>query len=294
MHRLRHALKSLVQELEPIGLPHRPWVRVIRKEGAKVDMPIELRPYIDELEPDFYRNLASFKQIFQIINENPDLVVRILVDAAGNPVTVGERWIWGILIKPFLNKYLAFSPELNPDDEVFGPVFSLLCDDLHTMRFLSPLFNIQMSLEEIQVTPELKLRQITSDKLEQWLNIYSKSPIGIINPLNLLAIRCGIEVTFHREQINPVEQIEAHKLTGRLVNLIQLITDQNVSMLFTEVTQGIAWKHLSWSLPPPFYGQVATLAETQSKQLKDLWQCLENSQNVTKIDLALRLSLIHI
>jgi hypothetical protein len=101
----------------------------------------------------------------------------ILVDAGGRPIEPGNMqrwWIENMLAAPFVHRYLDRTQRVEYDEEVFSIVFGEFQRDIEspniTVTELSPLMNVDIEFDQIETEPGIRLRQLSVEELEKWLN----------------------------------------------------------------------------------------------------------------------------
>ena len=308
---LRRVLRALVQEvcdyLKDVETPVREWTRVVREEG-RTTFPNEQRKDLPALashifHQDILDKLPTFGCVVQFIRQDPALAEKLLVDVAGNPIddTEGQySWIKSCFIYPFLREYLDQSREVSFEDELFCILFRLISAEMQTamatVNFVAPLINLRVPIGDVELDKELRLRNMSTDELERWINRGFELPIA---SYRLGEIYCAIELDFEHRWPSDMELsrmkdgiIEREETTGGVLNVLRLLTGADIFIAFSEERyQGLLWRHsygMRWGPTYRLQRETFVLDANGAKRLKTLWQSLVDGPNKDKVKLALK------
>jgi hypothetical protein len=284
-------------------IPTRSWTRIERTDEQTTSFPVELRPDTVSLMIGIFRvseKLESLSELAKIISDKPSLATTLAVDAAGQPINDVQAlrwWILNFLAVPFVVNYLSEKHEIIFDQELFDDTFDKFIAKLEVtgrkIIWLSPLLNVRLSLDSIEISPGLRLRRLTTDELEGWLN--STSPILATQwPFpGLIDLQCAVEVSREIPPDAPLELLQSADIIGRLIDVLRLFTGRNVYILFTQL-QSLGGGHLpfqqtsqSWVPSLRLPSETAIIDDDSSQKMINLWNHLQVSQNAKHIKLAL-------
>ena len=308
MEQFREALKAFLVECcrqlagEPPQL--RRWTRVVRKDGGQISLPTEIRP-------DFYQSLfrfrihylktemPAFNPLVEVVRKDPRLRGVLLTNSGGTPITNAEIEVWWIenhLAVPFLHAYVDKAGGFQFDEGIFDELFDDLRRDIEsldiTVTELSPLMNVEIESDQIQVDHNIQVRRLSTDELEGWLN-----PVDAGFPFTssrltfheLLRLKSAIEVIYQKKRYAPSgSTVEAHEKVWRLVTAMRLLTDASPRVAFVARTLScLARGFGTWEGPLPLLGPSAKIEKSQESRLVELYRKVESSPNLTKIKLGL-------
>lgn len=306
MKQFQTALISVVQEVCEIlrgqEMPMREWTRIERSSDNKTtSFPVEMRPDVSRLMTELYRKwekLTSLNKLRDVVEKNPKLSSAIFIDAAGKPITsetAKQSWTLNFLVGPFLGNYFSTLGAIYFDQRTVESIIDALIQKLRSpfTRYISisPLINLELTKDVIEVAPGVRLRNLSTEQLEKWLNAsffaISASPIS---GMDLIDLKCAAEITneaFHdRSQTKP--------LINNLVDLIRLLTNRNVYVAFTEEHFQDESRPLynqssqSWGPSLRLQGLTATIDDSTGTSLINLWRRLQNCPNTEKVTLAFK------
>jgi hypothetical protein len=147
--------------------------------------------------------IPSFNSLVEAVREDSQLRDALLVDAAGTPITDGKNqgwWLNSMVIMPLLNVYVQRVGGFNYDEAIFDELFAVVQNDIEsteiTITQLSPLMNVEIESEQIQIDTNVRLRQLSTDELEEWLNANTQFSFEPISPMELLNLKSAVEVVY--------------------------------------------------------------------------------------------------
>jgi hypothetical protein len=302
MKKLKIALMEVVEEvcevLHDKKMPMRNWTR-IKKNEDQMSCSVELRPDIPTLMVYVHLNtekLASLKQLLEVVQASPKLSSQIFCDAARNPVSEPNRdmWMRNFLLNPILSEYFYNLGAINFDEKVAQSSIDKFITKLETpiskFKTLTPLVNLKLAMEVLDIAPGIRLRKIKENEIEKWINDYTSISINPISSMVIYNIDCAAEITNKAcADIN-----EAQSLLHSLMHIIRLITDRKIYICFTENEVLKAERPLlnqlsqSWGYSLRLMDMDAIIDEAVGIRLVDLWQKIQQCPNIEKIDLAFK------
>jgi hypothetical protein len=266
-----------------------------------MSFPQELRPDTGEALMWLRITREAFPspdQVVAAIRSNPSLS-KALVDASGKLIAQESQpwWTENFIIAPFLYKYFTVVESSAFDDPAFEQIFGQLAEAFEspvtTVVELSTLANVQLATTEIPISPGMKLRQISKDETERWLN---RDPLLSFNPistLELVELQCAIETTYQQPRTQAIRSPQklAEK-SERLLTAIRLLFDSNVGIVFTErMAQGFLVTGAGGTTWPPSArrgGRSVELDADDCSSLLVIWNRIQSSLNSERASLALR------
>jgi hypothetical protein len=235
--------------------------------------------------------------LVEVIAQDPRLPSVILVDAGGKPIEPGNMqrwWIENMLAAPFVHRYLDRTQRVEYDEEVFSIVFGEFQRDIEspniTVTELSPLMNVDIEFDQIETEPGIRLRQLSVEELEKWLNGGGIFPSHPLNSFELLQLRCAIEVVYSQSRgavsgSNPA----AYEKVFRLMAAMRLLTDGSPRLAFTtrHTSTLSGGGHTSWGGATLRFGPRVKIGTSQGSALTELCGRLCSSLNRDRAALAL-------
>jgi hypothetical protein len=298
---LRAFLTECCQQLSQTPTRSRVWTRVVREKGH-MSFPQEMRP-------DFFTKLIyfragpikskipTFSPVVEIIREDPQLRSILLVDAGGKPITDEKSqvsWLDNILTGPLLRTYIDKAKGFKFSEQVFDQLFKELHREIVspdvTFTELSPLMNVEIRSDQIQIDSSMRLRQLSTDELEEWLNVetlLSSPPLSIDE---LIGLQSAVEVIYQQKRHSAFGSKNAREKVGRLMTAMRLLTDASPRLAFTEIRPSSLLtfgRATSWAASILRYGHRVTVDKSQESELIDLYKKLGSGPNVTSVKLAL-------
>lgn len=305
MDELRAALHSLVQQacraLSTIEFPVRVWTRVVREGPGRMSFPQEPRPDIGEALAWLRISrgaMPSPDQVVTAIRSNPSFS-EALVDAGGNPIARESQpwWIENFVIAPFLYKYFTVVGSPAFDEQAFGQVFAGLAQAFETPTIvtvveLTPLLNVELGVSEINVGCGLRIRQLSTNEIEGWVNPHPLFPFTSMATMDLLRYQCAIEASYQQPRRDPIgSRSDVPEMVKSLVSALRLLSDRNVFIGFTESTSPdflTSGGGRSWQPSIRRTAEPAELDAEQGARLIGIWDRLRNGSNAELANLALR------
>lgn len=281
-------------------MPMRSWYRIERSGNGKIPFPVEMRANISGLMIEFYRimdKVNSFKKLREIIESDSKLKAVIFSDAAGQPIVHDaskQMWMLNFLISPFLAEYFSQKGETTFDLKLARTIATNLIQEIQTpvtkYQILTPLINIEIATDVVEISPGVRLVRLKDEQLENWINqnsIISSSPISNMDVLN---IKCAIEINSEAHQ----DKNQARLFSNKLVDLLRLLTNEKIYPAFTEeVSQEGNRPHYkqtsrSWGPSLRLSGTLTTVDASTTNRLVNLWKHLNNSRNAGIVELAFK------
>jgi hypothetical protein len=327
MELLKAALQSFVREacgiLSEVNIPISTKQRVVFKNDPVVGWHWETQT---EQSPDLFSlawffmwktsDLLSSGLVLQVLRDNPELAAKYH-PARDNPDDwPGGRYlkndVWSALLDPYLEKCLGRHGNIVFDQEIFDQVFAdtiadVVAPGVSTEVHLIPIGKLLIQQEEpIELEPGFRLRQLTTQEIEKWLN----PTWGLSTKLRIeefFGLQCAVEVTHVRSREDftierAVEQALASLESSerelnnidKLLGLLRLMTNQNVYVAFTQTaTRGLLKRNLSVEVPQtprPYKSHIARteLDSHGGKRLIESWNILQTGVPAKNFDLAFR------
>jgi len=301
---LRVFLKESCEFLASQPSEFREWIRIVRDDSGRTSFPVEVRP-------DFSQGLLRFRlllnktqsttfvRLVDIVRQDARLSSVLLVDAGGKPIEEEKTqrwWLENTLAGSFIHAYVNRTKGIQFDEQDFGDLFDDFRRDIEsldsTVTELSPLMNMEIESDQIQVESGLRLRQLSTNELEDWLNIDRLFPVQPLARHELLQLQCALE-TVHKQNRHMAfgSDHDAREKKSRLITAMRLITDGFPRLAFTRtctssfVTLGsviTSWGPLTVRLGPS-----VKIAKSQESELIELYNLLGSSPNISGAGLAL-------
>ena len=146
-------------------------------------------------------------------------------------------------------------------------------------------------MDTLEVAPGIKLRNLTTEQLEKWINpssfVISVSPVS---GMDLIDLKCAAEISNESHH----DRNQAKSLINKLVDLVRLLTDRNVYVAFMEENFQDESRPLynqssqSWGPSLRLQGSTATIDDSTGTRLINLWQLLQSCPNSEKVALAFK------
>jgi hypothetical protein len=308
---------------------------------SKVNIPVSLRQCVtfkdddvigwhwethNEQSPDLYKlawffmwqtpSIFSGDLLLQVLRDNPKFVAKYHPEIDNPDDWPGGRYlkndVWNALLSPYLEKCLSRNGQVIFDQDIFDQVFIDTIADVESPHasietHLIPLGNLFISQEEpIDLEPGFRLRQLTSEEIEKWLN-----PTWMLSTKlrvdEFFGLQSAIEITYthSREDFSierSVERIKASLESSekelnkveKLLGLLRLMTNQSVYIALTQKsTRGFLSRNLSIELPQtprPHKSHLtrAVIDPNSSERIIELWNALQGGVSAKNFDLAFR------
>jgi hypothetical protein len=235
--------------------------------------------------------IPSFNSLVEAVREDSQLRDALLVDAAGTPITDGKNqgwWLNSMVIMPLLNVYVQRVGGFNYDEAIFDELFAVVQNDIEsteiTITQLSPLMNVEIESEQIQIDTNVRLRQLSTDELEEWLNANTQFSFEPISPMELLNLKSAVEVVYQQKRHSMGVSPDAQDKVLRLLSAIRLFTDASPRLTFTKIrtssllTSGFG---TTWGALTLRFGSLAKIEQSQESGLVELYKRLSSGPNLT-------------
>ena len=242
--KLENLLKEACIVFEKQGLPYQPWHKLERKEKSGTAFSEE--QVIDKFVfpmwlHQFFMNNNLLREVCSAVIQNPDLSKNILVDGMGERITDPLNFDVKIsrdIIAPFFLEYFNSINKPVFDQELFNQMFDELTEIIHrsfsTYISISPLLNLDISADSYQIDSEIKIRKLTTEEMEEWINPFSNLSDRLISTGQLSCIYCCIEINSIYQSLNGLDILGKRGLPTQLVNLLNLVFENNIYILLNE------------------------------------------------------------
>lgn len=305
MEQLKNALISIVQEvcemLQGREVPMRNWTCIESIGNGQRSFLVVLRPdtikLMKELFPN-WNNLPSVTRLHELIVQNQTLSSLILIDAAGDYITndaAKKPWIISKVVSPLTVEYFskigAFSFEPNTANSLIDGFINKITDPITSYSMTSPLINLELTMDTLDIAPGLKLQNLCTDQIEKWIN----DPFFPITapPLSgwrVEDLKCAVVI----KNESSYNSNQAESLIRNLVGLVRLLTDRNVYVAFTEGRIQDRNRPFndhtvtSWGHSLRLHCLTATIDDTTGTRLINLWNHLQSGPNAKMVALAFK------
>lgn len=216
--------------------------------------------------------------------------------------------LWQVIIEPYFEKCWLKHSQLSFDAEIFDDVFEETLADLkascvETETYLTPIANIKLIGDGVNLAPDIRIRPITPREVEFWLNHWHYSLNERPTLSDYLRAQCAIELTYCRPAgyysldnlTNRIGTFNEHvELAARVLGTVRLVTDHATYLLFTQHTRrGFLERRREVSFPPTpkpsliGHGNLA-INERVASELVTVWNKLHASNVADDVDLPFR------
>lgn len=264
----------------------------------------EMRISIPALQSQFIRGsgpLASSDLVIDVLRSDPDLSTKLATPLEESEWLISEKRlrsdIWNAVLGPYLEKCLPRHSRAIFDGQVFDEVFEETIADVRapgveTEVHLSPIANLRLTEPSIELEPGLKLRQLSAEDVEMWMNHSWLLPGQHLNLTDFIRVQCAVEATYHRSHDHfAVEGLlekmrtseEETERTRKVLGALRLLTNQRMHIAFTQKSRrGLLKRGLDIVLPQtPRPSTLAatfiTLDSATSERLIKLWEGIQTS-----------------
>ncbi len=273
---LEAALRAITHEAtDALGLPQsiksRPWtpVKEVGVDTAIVvgavrfktwtTQPEESRPdyrskmFIDSQAPQLYgskRSRQLFNKLLYVVEADRRLVCRSGLSWRRSDPPEEDRpaiFLHSIVV-PFLIEYLALARPCHFDEEAFGLAFASIEMDLPSpldaLRLVTPLANVWLSDEALDVAPGIRLKRVTRREIERWLNMKTDArlSLGYVPEEELLTVQCALEVTAEGIAYGRLESPIGETVTEQMIAVLRLLLSHRVFPVLTDYrVLGLHW-----------------------------------------------------
>ncbi len=294
--------KSICKDLSASPFPMRDWIKIIHTNERSASFPVEQRPDTLAISINIYSLVEKFldlEKIVKIISHNPKLNSHLFVGATGNLIKGISNQKWPIitfLVMPVLTRYFALKKKYLYDSKLFMQIatehISELLLDKSIVVSISPLANVQLAKECIEIDKGIRIRRLSADEIEPWLNPSLPLFGNIIPGQVLTGVRSAIEATTEiTAGSNEFVQSDQRQYKN-LLDALRLVTDSDIIILFTQTqSHGGPGVHGTQTVPTsiPYwriFGPTIVITEEQSAQLIKLYHRITDSPNAERISLA--------
>jgi hypothetical protein len=216
VEQFKAALKAFLRESCAMLVGESPqqhrWVRIIREGGGRTSFPVEMRNDFSESlfrfrMRIFNTKMASFNLLVEAVQKESELRDALLVDAAGKPITdekSKEWWLENMLVSPMLYAYVSRANGFQFDERIFSELFDTFQKDILspdiTVTELSPLMNVEMESNQIQIDDNVWLRQLSTNELEEWFNAETLLTPQPLPTYELLDLKSAVEIVYQQKR----------------------------------------------------------------------------------------------
>lgn len=303
LDRFREVLKGIVLEAigSEVGIPARRWGRIVRA-GNSVSFPVVIKPDFVAFTNGLRSSLRCLPELVRVVQTDIALSDRFLKDTRADAVEshLIER-LWHACIAPLLDEYFTEVGEKRYEDIVFERLYSSILAEIEgrpvTVEKVTLVTNLNWDAEEARLEPNIRIGEASDDLLEEWSNL-GLSPLGFgWSPTQVRTLLfdtpCVIKVTFEKAPTDPtIIDISTER---NVLTAIRLLTGRSITGVFTAVKTrsvlesrslgGTPWVDVANTRP---FVPKATVSASQLGELSNLWGHLQNSPNLSRLNLALR------
>jgi hypothetical protein len=209
---LKCGLKSLVREaseaLSGKTMPMRRWFRIEHAGKNAVSFPQELRPNVPEIQMAIFRvwdKLETPKRLRDLIEDDAQLSKLCFVHRDGSPmldVAPKESTVLNDIAVPFVVAYFMMKKDFTFDEALceiaLDQFTSPLQNPVNRFRSTTPLLNLRIDVESIDLAPEIRLRALSPCEVENLLNYSTNLPLvstPIPIPSSWRDLQCALEIS---------------------------------------------------------------------------------------------------
>jgi len=289
-------IKMIIDKANFIGWPSTQQYVVSRKEeyapfaDIEIDEKINEELFLDEIREEVW-NMSPFNEIYKAIKSDERLSNIFIVDAEGNPLDSIESeraWLLGTIIG-FINDYLIKSKR-ELDVSTFDSLFQKLVREVETNEIInvkiSPLYNLQLRIEQVEFTENLKIRKLTNEELELWANSY----IFPLRPDEISPLQCALEIRYTTKRGTPITN-EFHTLQDQVIQTLRLYFNTNIYVPFTYESCDSYFDRVvmhNADVPERMRDRLEYIEDKKSIEILNIWTLLQYGINKSKLTLALR------
>lgn len=270
------------------------------------------RLHVARLKREFFQTVktsVSTGFVLALLQNTPALNSRLIVpvEESGWKISLLHlaNVIWQVIIEPYLEKCWLKHSQLLFDAEIFDDVFEETSADLKapcvvSETYLTPIANIKLIGDGVDLAPDVRIRPITPNEVEVWLNHWHYSLNERPTLSDYLRAQCAIELTYCRPAgyfavdnlTNRIDTFNEHvELATRVLGAVRLVTDHATHLLFTQQTRrGFLERHREVSFPQTpkrsliGNGNLA-INERVASELVTAWNRLHASDVALDVDL---------
>ncbi|OGN97189.1 MAG: hypothetical protein A2Z77_06380 [Chloroflexi bacterium RBG_13_51_36] len=281
----------------------RSWTRIVREEGGGTSLPQEMRPDFSQtlfrFQVDMLRSETStFDPVIKIVREDPELRGIFLVDAGGKPIAEEKSEVWWLksmlgvrLLQAYVGKAKGFQFNEQIFDQLLGELYKDMGSPDTVVTELSPLVGIGIESDQIHIDSNMRLRQLSTDEVEDWLNTETLLPLQPLPVPELIELQCAVEVVYQKKRYSAFGSKDAREKVARLITAMRLTTDESPRLAFTKtlssslLTPGFS---TSWRPLVLRFGPSPMLNKAQESALVALYKKLGSGPNISKWGLQFR------
>ncbi len=262
---------------------------------------------------DFFQAVkksVSTGYVLVLLKNNPGLSSRLVVSVEDSGWEISlfhlADVLWQVLIEPYMEKCWLKNSQVLFDAEIFDAAFEETLADLkapciETETYLTPIANMKIIGETIDLAPDRRIRKITVSEVERWMNHWHYS-LGERPTLDdYMRAQCAIEITYCRPAgyysmdnlVNRIGTFYEHvEITKKILGVLRLVTDHPTHLLFTQHTRrGFLERRRDISFPetpkPPSIGiKHLGIDEQLGSEIVAVWNRLQQTTVATELDLS--------
>lgn len=303
---LRQLVQEVCETLAKVEVPRRAWTKIVRRGDGNTSFPQQQRSDVTRLLSGllmtFHSNpIDTLQRTIDVVCRDHRLSGLLLVDGAGKAITdhQAQQWWATNLAVAFLRGYFARNEHTAFDEDRFENLYRRLVAEVESpfvsVTELSPLINASLDCELIYVSPELVIRKLSIDELEEWLNESLQSPLMLMfgfKSMDPSTLDCAIEITYNKGRYEPWGAIQdINQKVSDLVSTLRLLTDREVHIAFSKETSDSVL-HMGGGTFSSHrmrrHGLKAELCPSMQQDIVGTWQRIQSLQPGSATRLALR------
>lgn len=288
------------------------WTKITRDSKTKTSYIQSLVPDINRLTFEIFNKLlrsSIFNSLIQVADKYKPLSNHIEIEMHLDKRRVksltqfNNNFLWNAFAGKFLNEYFRHSLQQNKNlkfnESLFDSIFNKFIKDLQSKKVkitkIMPIIgNVNLTMEKVLITPDLRLRKIADDEISKWFNTSSvlNSPTLSNDRFGDLQFAIESESTYNPMQntepeINNEDEYLLSNLIGLIMNneVIIVLVDRVVDSIVHHGFRGITWSN---SFHPFFFPPKSFINKIEAEKIRDYWQKLKGHPDSDKIKMALR------
>lgn len=319
---LKRALKAFVQEscavISGMTLYTKGYLRAQYVDdeviGPRWETSTATRLSLPTVQSDYFnkvRVVPTSLLTLGVLRTAPRLAAKLAVPLEESEWMISERSLraalWDAVLEPYLERCWLRHASVTFDEQIFDQVFEETVADVEatgveTEINLCPVAKLKMIGDPLELAPGVKLRPLTAEDVEPWLNsswhFFGQRP----ELDDFLWAQCAIEVTYHREpghySIENVVNLMMSKnpeadVIANALGALRLVTNASLSIAFIQKTQrSLLRRRLEISYPqtprPSKFLQRTVMDQAAGAELIDLWGRLRAGVVAEEVDLPFR------
>ena len=307
MEQFKAALKAFLieccRQLSGESPQLRTWTRIVHENDGSTSFPQEMRPDFSGSLIHFRvgtleSKMPSFDAVVKIVREDPQLRSVLLADASGNPIADEKSEVWwlgNMLVGHLLYAYTYKAKGFQFNEQTFDQLFDELRKDIEspniTVTELSPLMNVEIESDQLQIDANMQLRRLSMDELEEWLNAEILAPLQPLTSHELIMLQCSVEVVCQQKRYSAFgSNADAREKVSRLITAMRLLTDAYPRLAFTKIRTSSLLKsgfYTNWGPSTNRFSPSVKIDKSQESGLVELYKKLGSGPNLTIIGLAI-------